>query len=78
MQAGTHHSDETKLTLRRANARKWGWNRDQVALRDMREAEAAALPPHKQPGERLCLGCSRWFKSEWCGNRLCVNCKDAT
>jgi hypothetical protein len=56
--------------------RKTNWNCDHVALRDMRKAECAALPPRKQPGDRACLGCGRLFASKWCGNRLCVSCGD--
>jgi hypothetical protein len=55
-------------------ARKKNWNCDHVALRAMREADRAALPPRKQPGDRHCLGCGALFLSLWCGNRLCKRC----
>jgi len=58
------------------NARKKNWNCDYVVLRVMREADRAALPTRKQPGDRHCLGCGRLFASEWCGNRLCTSCGD--
>lgn len=64
-----------KAERRRASNRRGAKRRDHVLLAAMRKAEAAALPPRKQPDDRPCLGCGRWFASEWCGNRLCDNCK---
>ena len=33
-----------------------------------------ALPARDRVAARRCLGCSRAFQSEWCGNRLCRSC----
>lgn len=39
-----------------------------------RKAARAALPPHKKPADRKCLGCGQTFRSSWIGNRLCESC----
>lgn len=66
--------DEKRMKLR-AGGRKWRKNRDVNVVAAMRRAEAAALPPHKQPAKRQCLSCRAWFKSQWCGNLRCDVCK---
>ncbi len=72
--SATQQGAEAKRTRERAYGRKWRKNRDVNVVAAMRRADLAALPPHKQPAERLCLGCGKLFDSKWCGNRLCGVC----
>lgn len=51
-------------------------NREVNILRAERAVERAALPPRKQPADRLCLECGKPFASQWCGNRRCKLCAD--
>jgi len=32
-------------------------------------------PPRLLPARRTCLGCRKPFDSDWCGNRLCEQCR---
>lgn len=75
MRAGTTQTDEAKKAIRRTKENKWNKNRDYRILAQLRRAEKALLPPHKLPADRFCLGCSKSFRSQWIGNRMCGDCK---
>ena len=75
MRAGTHHTEESKLEIKRAKDRKWSKNRDYVLLANERKAERAKLPARELPARRRCLGCGWVFLSKNCGNRFCHNCR---
>lgn len=64
----------SKKDADRAKRRAWNAYRDVSVMAAMERARVAALPPKKLPGDRLCLGCVRVFRSKWIGNRLCGDC----
>jgi hypothetical protein len=69
----------TVLALRRASDRQRNNARKAERLRELTQAklaEHAALPPHKLPAERRCLGCGKLFGSKHVFNRMCGNCKE--
>lgn len=75
MRAGTHHTEASKLEIKRARGREWRKNRPDVLLASERKAERAKLPERELPAKRQCLKCKWMFLSKSCGNRICGNCR---
>lgn len=58
--------------------RKTGARRSSPFRQKAGDAPDTDAPARLQPAKRPCLRCGRDFHSEWCGNRMCPNCRGRT